>query len=178
MDGNAGALSAEPELREFQLAEEDEFLILASDGFWKMHASNQAAIKEARRRLRKQLSPRAVADELVSPCLAGFKPINLISVVHSRLPEQPLPSESKCLPLRNPPHPPFSLFPTVLSIPSPLRQGALSLDPHSACVQDIPSRGSISYSSLPFERVMCLCTQCGRASHGNHPIVDFLPHTS
>lgn len=65
LDGAAGALSAEPELRKHQLLEEDEFLILASDGFWKMHSSNEAAIKEARRRLRKQLSPRAVADELV-----------------------------------------------------------------------------------------------------------------
>ncbi len=68
LDGQASALIAEPELRQHQVLEEDEFFILASDGFWKMHPSNDAAIKEARRRLRKRLSPGAVADELVRPC--------------------------------------------------------------------------------------------------------------
>lgn len=97
LDGAAGALSAEPELRKHQLLEEDEFLILASDGFWKMHSSNEAAIKEARRRLRKQLSPRAVADELVQDVLSrnGDDNVTVIVVQLARLPDLPRTTSSR-----------------------------------------------------------------------------------
>ncbi|KAK9833699.1 hypothetical protein WJX74_003093 [Apatococcus lobatus] len=80
-----------------ELLEEDEFLILASDGFWKMHASNEAAIKEARRRLRKQLSPRHVADELVQDVLSrnGDDNVTVIVVQLARLPDLPRTTSSR-----------------------------------------------------------------------------------
>ena len=62
-DGS-GVLTAEPEITEHQLGKDDEFLLLACDGFWGVF-DNQRAVELARLRLQVHNDPQKCAEELV-----------------------------------------------------------------------------------------------------------------
>ena len=57
---------AKPEFIATELDDEDEFLIMACDGFWDVY-DNQEAVDAARLRLSKCMDPARVAKQLVSP---------------------------------------------------------------------------------------------------------------
>ncbi|XP_075263421.1 uncharacterized protein LOC142354991, partial [Convolutriloba macropyga] len=77
-DGS-GVLTAEPEITEHQLGKDDEFLLLACDGFWGVF-DNQRAVELARLRLQVHNDPQKCAEELVAEAVKRHSTDN-ISVV-------------------------------------------------------------------------------------------------
>ncbi|XP_051150530.1 probable protein phosphatase 2C 27 [Andrographis paniculata] len=62
--GNAGPLSAEPELKLTTLTNEDEFLIIGSDGIWEVFRS-QNAVDFARRKLQEHNNVKLCCKEII-----------------------------------------------------------------------------------------------------------------
>lgn len=69
LDAKHQIVTAEPDVREFQLQPTDEFFILACDGIWDV-ISNQDAVQFTRSRLDQAKSPKQIAEELCDYCLA------------------------------------------------------------------------------------------------------------
>lgn len=83
MEGLKGVgcpLSAEPEVRQFLLTEEDEFLIIGCDGLWDV-ISSQLAVEFARKRLQQHNDPNQCSRELVAEALRRDTSDNLTVVV-------------------------------------------------------------------------------------------------
>ncbi|XP_072967452.1 probable protein phosphatase 2C 27 [Typha angustifolia] len=78
--GSECPLSAEPELQEMTLAEEDEFLIMACDGLWDVMTS-QCAVTITRRELIAHNDPEKCSRELVRQALKRKTCDNLTVVV-------------------------------------------------------------------------------------------------
>ncbi|XP_071706835.1 probable protein phosphatase 2C 47 [Rutidosis leptorrhynchoides] len=78
--GSDGPLSAEPELKELTLTEEDEFLIIGCDGLWDV-MSSQYAVTIVRKELMVHNDPRKCSRELVSEALKRNSCDNLTVVV-------------------------------------------------------------------------------------------------
>ncbi|KAK9828974.1 hypothetical protein WJX72_003167 [[Myrmecia] bisecta] len=81
LSGPPGALIADAEVQRFEVEEGDEFMVMASDGFWKKHHSNEAAMATARRRLRNHKNPQLCAEELVQDVLARGTDDNVTVIV-------------------------------------------------------------------------------------------------
>ncbi|KAJ4838104.1 hypothetical protein Tsubulata_039648 [Turnera subulata] len=77
-----GPLSAEPELRSIMLTEEDEFLIIGSDGIWDVF-SNQNAVDFARRRLQDHNDVELCCKEMVEEAIKRQATDNLTVVIVS-----------------------------------------------------------------------------------------------
>ncbi|XP_020080445.1 probable protein phosphatase 2C 57 isoform X1 [Ananas comosus] len=75
-----GPLSAEPEVMEVKLMEEDEFLIMGCDGIWDVFRS-QNAVDFARRKLQEHNDPVVCCKELVAEALKRRSGDNLAVVV-------------------------------------------------------------------------------------------------
>nr|ABK27050.1 unknown [Picea sitchensis] len=73
-------LSAEPEVQELELSEEDEFLIIASDGLWDV-VSNESAVGIARRELMSNNDPDSCCRALVTEALRKHSVDNLTVVL-------------------------------------------------------------------------------------------------
>lgn len=86
--GSACPLSAEPELRETILTEEDEFLILGCDGLWDV-MSSQCAVTIARKELMAHNDPEQCSKELVREALKRNTCDNLTVVVVCFSPDPP-----------------------------------------------------------------------------------------
>ncbi|KAL5975210.1 hypothetical protein ACLOJK_031889 [Asimina triloba] len=85
---SGGPLSAEPEVIETRLTEEDEFLILGCDGIWDVFRS-QNAVDFARRKLQEHNDPAMCCKEIVDEALKRKSGDNLAAVVvcfHSKPP--------------------------------------------------------------------------------------------
>ncbi|KAK8624469.1 hypothetical protein V6N13_065813 [Hibiscus sabdariffa] len=78
--GSACPLSAEPELQETELSEEDEFLIMGCDGLWDVMTS-QCAVTMARRELMLHNDPERCSRELVREALKRNTCDNLTVIV-------------------------------------------------------------------------------------------------
>ncbi|KAH9310727.1 hypothetical protein KI387_025762 [Taxus chinensis] len=78
--GSSCPLSAEPELREVVLSEEDEFLIIGCDGLWDVMTS-QCAVSIVRRELMVHNDPERCSKELVREALNRNTCDNLTVVV-------------------------------------------------------------------------------------------------
>ncbi|GLJ25324.1 hypothetical protein SUGI_0484780 [Cryptomeria japonica] len=78
--GSSCPLSAEPELREIVLSEEDEFLIIGCDGLWDVMTS-QCAVTIVRRELIMHNDPERCSKELVREALKRNTCDNLTVVV-------------------------------------------------------------------------------------------------
>ncbi|XP_076925999.1 putative protein phosphatase 2C 47 [Bidens hawaiensis] len=78
--GSDGPLSAEPELEEVALTEEDEFLIIACDGLWDV-MSSQCAVTIVRKELMLHNDPEKCCRELVREALKRNSCDNLTVVV-------------------------------------------------------------------------------------------------
>ncbi|KAG7024093.1 putative protein phosphatase 2C 27 [Cucurbita argyrosperma subsp. argyrosperma] len=78
--GSACPLSAEPELQELNLTEEDEFLIMGCDGLWDV-MSSQYAITMARKELMLHNDPERCSRELVREALKRNTCDNLTVIV-------------------------------------------------------------------------------------------------
>lgn len=78
--GSPSPLSAEPELYEAILTEEDEFLILGCDGLWDV-MSSQCAVSIARKELRIHNDPERCSRELVREALRRNASDNLTVVI-------------------------------------------------------------------------------------------------
>ncbi|KAF9594155.1 hypothetical protein IFM89_028812 [Coptis chinensis] len=81
-------LSAEPELKETYLTEEDEFLILACDGLWDV-MSSQCAVTIVRKELMLHNDPQRCSKELVREALKRNSCDNLTAVVICFSPDPP-----------------------------------------------------------------------------------------
>eukprot|EP00249_Psilotum_nudum_P021975 c28325_g2_i2 orf=270-1616(+) len=68
LKGSGCLLSAEPELKQIRLSEEDEFMIIGCDGLWDVFTS-QNAIDFARRKLQQHNDPEQCSRELVTEAL-------------------------------------------------------------------------------------------------------------
>jgi len=86
--GSACPLSAEPELQETVLTEEDEFLILGCDGLWDV-MSSQCAVTIARKELMAHNDPGQCSRELVREALKRNTCDNLTVVVICFSPDPP-----------------------------------------------------------------------------------------
>ncbi|PSS17176.1 Protein like [Actinidia chinensis var. chinensis] len=86
--GSACPLSAEPELQETVLSEEDEFLIMGCDGLWDV-MSSQCAVTMARKELMMHNDPERCARELVREALKRNTCDNLTVVVVCFSPDPP-----------------------------------------------------------------------------------------
>ncbi|KAF7817691.1 putative protein phosphatase 2C 27 [Senna tora] len=86
--GCACPLSAEPELQEIQLTEDDEFLIMGCDGLWDV-MSNQCAVTMARRELMLHNDPERCSRELVREALKRNTCDNLTVIVVCFSPDPP-----------------------------------------------------------------------------------------
>ncbi|CAL5384450.1 unnamed protein product [Camellia sinensis] len=86
--GSACPLSAEPELQETLLTEEDEFLIMGCDGLWDV-LSSQSAVTMARRELMMHNDPERCARELVREALKRQTHDNLTVIVVCFSPDPP-----------------------------------------------------------------------------------------
>ncbi|KAG9149080.1 hypothetical protein Leryth_010687 [Lithospermum erythrorhizon] len=75
-----GPLSAEPELMNTRLTEEDEFLIIGCDGIWDVFMS-QNAVDFARRRLQEHNDPEMCSKDLVDEAIKRRSGDNLAVVV-------------------------------------------------------------------------------------------------
>nr|GMD79175.1 probable protein phosphatase 2C 49 [Ipomoea batatas] len=73
-------LSAEPEIHQVALTEDDEFLIIGCDGVWDV-MSNQDAVSIVRQELRMHNDPQECAKELVNQALLREKNDNLTAIV-------------------------------------------------------------------------------------------------
>nr|XP_017249665.1 PREDICTED: probable protein phosphatase 2C 27 [Daucus carota subsp. sativus] len=78
--GSAVPLSAEPELQEIELAEEDEFLIIGCDGLWDV-MSSQCAVTTARKELMLHNDPERCSRELVREAFKRNSCDNLTVIV-------------------------------------------------------------------------------------------------
>ncbi|XP_027354405.1 probable protein phosphatase 2C 27 [Abrus precatorius] len=78
--GSACPLSAEPELQEINLTEDDEFLIMGCDGLWDV-MSNQCAVTMARKELMIHNDPQRCSRELVREALKRNSCDNLTVIV-------------------------------------------------------------------------------------------------
>lgn len=78
--GSSSPLTAEPELEEMILSEEDEFLILGCDGLWDV-MSSQCAVTIAREELMSHNDPERCSRELVREALKRNTCDNLTVVV-------------------------------------------------------------------------------------------------
>ncbi|KAL8135813.1 hypothetical protein AgCh_010430 [Apium graveolens] len=86
--GSACPLSAEPELQEIQLKEEDEFLIMGCDGLWDV-MSSQYAVTTARKELMLHNDPERCSRELVREALKLNSRDNLTVIVVCFSPDPP-----------------------------------------------------------------------------------------
>lgn len=86
--GSACPLSAEPELQEALLTEDDEFLILGCDGLWDV-MSSQCAVTMARKELMLHNDPERCSKELVREALKRNTCDNLTVVVICFSPDPP-----------------------------------------------------------------------------------------
>ncbi|KAK3025350.1 hypothetical protein RJ639_043859 [Escallonia herrerae] len=78
--GSASPLTAEPDVRQVMLTEDDEFMILGCDGLWDV-MSNQEAVNLVRRELRRHNDPQRCARELVKQALRLDTGDNLTAIV-------------------------------------------------------------------------------------------------
>jgi len=86
--GSACPLSAEPELQEILLTEDDEFLIMGCDGLWDV-MSNQGAVTMARKELMIHNDPQRCSRELVREALKRNSCDNLTVIVVCFSPDPP-----------------------------------------------------------------------------------------
>ncbi|KAL2232125.1 probable protein phosphatase 2C 27 [Sesamum indicum] len=86
--GAASPLSAEPELQEMLLTEDDEFLIMGCDGLWEV-MSSQCAVTMARRELMLHNDPERCSRELVREALKRNTCDNLTVIVICFAPDPP-----------------------------------------------------------------------------------------
>ncbi|KAL2346165.1 hypothetical protein Fmac_000165 [Flemingia macrophylla] len=86
--GSACPLSAEPELQEINLTEDDEFLIMGCDGLWDV-MSNQCAVTMARKELMIHNDPQRCSRELVREALKRNSCDNLTVIVICFSPDPP-----------------------------------------------------------------------------------------
>ncbi|GMY05269.1 probable protein phosphatase 2C 27 isoform X1 [Fagus crenata] len=86
--GSSSPLSAEPELQEIVLNEEDEFLILGCDGLWDV-MSSQCAVTIARKELMLHNDPERCSRELVREALMRNTCDNLTVVTVCFSPDPP-----------------------------------------------------------------------------------------
>lgn len=82
MGGRGGPLSAEPELKLVTLTNEDEFLIIGSDGIWEVFTS-QNAVGFARRRLQEHNDLKLCCKEMVKEAIKRRATDNLTIVMVS-----------------------------------------------------------------------------------------------
>ncbi|XP_059643904.1 probable protein phosphatase 2C 49 [Cornus florida] len=80
LHGSLSPLTAEPDIQQFMLTEEDEFLIIGCDGIWDV-MSNQDAVSLVRRELRRHDDPQQCARELVNQALRLHTTDNLTAIV-------------------------------------------------------------------------------------------------
>lgn len=86
--GSACPLSAEPELQETTLTEEDEFLIMGCDGLWDVMTS-QSAVTIVRKELMLHNDPEKCSRELVREALKRDTCDNLTVIVICFSPDPP-----------------------------------------------------------------------------------------
>lgn len=86
--GSACPLSAEPELQETLLTEDDEFLIIGCDGLWDV-MSSQGAVSMARKELMLHNDPERCSRELVREALKRNTCDNLTVIVVCFSPDPP-----------------------------------------------------------------------------------------
>ena len=86
--GSACPLSAEPELRETNLTEEDEFMIMGCDGLWDV-MSSQCAVTISRKELMLHNDPERCSRELVREALRRNACDNLTVIVICFSPDPP-----------------------------------------------------------------------------------------
>ncbi|XP_071685670.1 probable protein phosphatase 2C 27 [Rutidosis leptorrhynchoides] len=86
--GSACSLSAEPELQEILLMEDDEFLIMGCDGLWDV-MSSQCAVTIARKELMIHNDPERCSRELVREALKRSTCDNLTVIVICFSPDPP-----------------------------------------------------------------------------------------
>lgn len=86
--GSACPLSAEPELQETLLTEDDEFLIMGCDGLWDV-MSSQCAVTLARKELMLHNDPERCSRELVREALKRNTCDNLTVIVICFSPDPP-----------------------------------------------------------------------------------------
>lgn len=86
--GSKCPLSAEPELEEIVLTEEDEFLIMGCDGLWDV-MSSQCAVTIVRKELMLHNDPEKCAKELVREALKRNTCDNLTVVIICFSPDPP-----------------------------------------------------------------------------------------
>ncbi|KAK9270413.1 hypothetical protein L1049_025992 [Liquidambar formosana] len=86
--GSACPLSAEPELQETLLSEDDEFLIMGCDGLWDV-MSSQCAVSMARKELMLHNDPERCSRELVREALKRNTCDNLTVIVVCFSPDPP-----------------------------------------------------------------------------------------
>ena len=79
-DGGSGPLTAEPEVMQRRLTEEDEFLIIGCDGIWDVFRS-QNAVDFARRKLQEHNDPAICCKELVDEAMKRKSSDNVSVVV-------------------------------------------------------------------------------------------------
>lgn len=90
--GSSCPLSAEPELQETILSDEDEFLILGCDGLWDV-MSSQCAVTMARKELMLHNDPERCSRELVREALKRNSCDNLTVIIVCFSPDAPPPIE-------------------------------------------------------------------------------------
>ncbi|CAK9134100.1 unnamed protein product [Ilex paraguariensis] len=78
--GSSSPLTAEPDVQQIMLTEDDEFLIIGCDGIWDV-MSNQEAVCLVRHELRQHDDPRQCAKELVNQALCLQTDDNLTAIV-------------------------------------------------------------------------------------------------
>ncbi|KAF5189595.1 phosphatase 2c protein [Thalictrum thalictroides] len=86
--GSRSPLSAEPELKETVVTEEDEFLIMASDGLWDV-MSSQCAVTIVRKELMLHNDPEKCSRELIYEALKRNTIDNLTAIVVCFSPDPP-----------------------------------------------------------------------------------------
>ncbi|KAI8019028.1 putative protein phosphatase 2C 13 [Camellia lanceoleosa] len=78
--GSSSPLTAEPEVQQIMLTEDDEFLIVACDGIWDV-MSNEDAVSLVRHALRRHNDPQQCARELVNEALRLNTADNLTAII-------------------------------------------------------------------------------------------------
>lgn len=79
--GVPGPLTADPEIASHQLNPNDEFIILACDGFWDVYKSSQRAVELARDWLKEHNNPQQCAQQLVADALGKHTSDNVTVIV-------------------------------------------------------------------------------------------------
>ncbi|CAI5467791.1 unnamed protein product [Closterium sp. Yama58-4] len=87
-----GPLIAEPELREAELTEEDEFLVIGCDGLWDAFRHSHEVVSFARKRLRVHNNPQQCSQELVQEAIRrdSGDNVTVVTVCFSAQPPPPL----------------------------------------------------------------------------------------